>query len=96
MRHGFYKSYEVNPKVEIDKYCETEDFVDPLEAHALRADGIVEDIKENAFYLFQEDWNSFEWMKKMTPPIGFVFLINIEGGIRATQTEPHMTTIARS
>jgi hypothetical protein len=38
MRHGFYNSYEVNPKVEIDKYCETEDFVDPLEAHALRAD----------------------------------------------------------
>ena len=56
MRHGFYNSYEVNPKVEIDKYCETEDFVDPLEAHAPRADGIVEDIKENAFYLFQEDW----------------------------------------
>ena len=33
-----------------------EDFVDPLEAHAPRADGIVEDIKENAFNLFQEDW----------------------------------------
>ena len=42
--------------MEIDKYCETEDFVDPLEARALRADGIVEDTKENAFYLFQEDW----------------------------------------
>jgi hypothetical protein len=96
MRHGFYNSYEVNPKVEIGKYCETEDFVDPLEAHALRADGIVEDIKENAFYLFQEDWEQLCVDEKTTPPIGFVFLIKIEGGIRATQTEPHMTTIARS
>lgn len=33
-----------------------EDWIDPLEALAPKADGMVEDIQRNAFNLFQEDW----------------------------------------
>ena len=60
----------------------------------LGADGIVEDIKENAFYLFQEEHLCVD--EKNEPANRFRLSQNIEGGIRATQTEPHMTTIALS
>jgi len=71
---GFYNAEEMNPKVEIEIYCEPEDLIDPLEAHAPRVDAMAEDIQQNAFYLFLEAWEpSYVWMKKMTLPIVSVF-----------------------
>ena len=91
---------EINPKVEIEKYCEPEDLINPLEAHAPRVDAIAEDIQQMLSIYFWRLGNSYVWMKKVTLPIVFVFLRSIVAficAIRAKQTKtPHMTIIASS
>ena len=67
MRKDCYNADEINPKEEIGKYCEPEDLIDPLDALAPRVDGMVEDIQENVFNLFQEDWEGLCVEEKNDP-----------------------------
>ena len=67
MRKGCYNADEINPKEEIGKYCEPENLIDPLDALAPRVDGMVEDIQENVFNLFQEDWEGLCVEEKNDP-----------------------------